>query len=135
MTEIHLDEKELELLAHLHETVEGYDHHFKVDPKGVMAALSVDEKQLRKSASYLEAFGLVGTTKIDVTTFQSAEFLFAGIYLTGLGEDFMRALEKKPGVPKKITLGVMKELWTVGKGAISSVAGQTLAEFVKHFHL
>lgn len=57
------------------------------------------------------------------------------IYMTGMGENYMRALEAGPGIARTLTVGGVKEMWSVSKGTFVSVAGSVLAELVKHHQL
>ena len=132
---VNLSEGELKLLAHLHENAIGFDDTCQFDPAAVRTALDIDEPTFRRQVSYLASFRLVGIEEEGVEPFDksSPSSIITGIYLTGAGENFMRELEQAPSIGRKLTVGVVSELWAMGKGTIVSTSGQILAEFVKQF--
>jgi hypothetical protein len=129
-----INEDELRLLAYLHEHAEGYDGNFAFEPENVASALNFEMPAMKKNSSYLAAHGLVGMSAADTTTMTARGFIFVTVWLTGLGEDYMRALEKEPSVGRKLTVGAVSQMWDAGKGIIVSTAAQLLAEYVKHYH-
>ena len=122
-----INEDELRLLAYLHERAEGYDENFQLDPAIVGKELVLDAPQLAKAASYLASHGLVGMETADTSTFSGRSFLFNGLWLTGTGEDYMRELEDQPGVGKKITVAVVREMGST----LRTIAVGVLTELVK----
>jgi hypothetical protein len=134
---MHINEDELKLLAHLHEKAGGCGASFAIPANRVATALEVNGQGLRSISSYLAEHQLVGFADLPDQYFtfpNRTPRTILGLYLTGNGENYMRALEAEPRVGKKVTLGILKELGTSGKSVLLGVAGQLLAEFVKHHH-
>ena len=130
----HISEIELKLLAYLHEKVDGYGYEFRLEPVNIMQGLSISSAEMAKAGSYLDQHKLVGF-KVATSFDSSGELVgFTGlsIHLTGLGEDYMRALEQQPGIMRKITVGAVAELWNSGKSVLASTASAMLGEFTKH---
>jgi hypothetical protein len=121
-----INEDELRQLAYLHEHATGYTDDFQIDPDNVRVELVVTDEQLAKHASYLAAHGLAGVSV--VTTRDGYEGL-SSLWLTGDGEDYMRELESQPGVGKKVTVAVVKEMGN----ALRTIAVQILSDLLtKH---
>ncbi len=118
-----INEDELKLLAYLHERAEGYDENFRFEPEPVGSELSIDDRELRKIASYLVSHGLVG---MEASRFDNGDVLLHGLWLTGAGEDYVRELEAQPSVSKKITVAVVKEMGN----ALRTVAVAVLTQWV-----
>src|ERR1035437_2075486 len=101
-----ISEEELKLLAYLHENAMGYDQRFQLAPKKIMQDLGINYSQLRKDSSYLASHGLIGVVTHDTSGFGDpvgGSFILSGLFLQVNGEDYMRELEKAPGVSKKVT--------------------------------
>ena len=72
-----------------------------------MTALGLDEPVFRRQVSYLGQFGLVGVEAERIDTYRESSSIIMGVYLTGVGENFMRELERAPGVGRKLTAGAV----------------------------
>jgi hypothetical protein len=124
-----ISESELKLLVYLHEHVGGYGENHHVAPAQVCRDLEIDEAALKKDGSYLEEHGLAG---IEVVPHKNTLGLIDklsvnAVYLTGLGEDYVRNLENKPSIGRTLTV---KGLGELGKVVID-VAREVLTELVK----
>jgi|GEM_PF-3969867 len=131
----HINEDELKLLTYLHEHAKGFTEQFSFAPDELERELGIDEEKLKKDASYLHDHGLARMRTLDKTTYAGLSFTLVGVWLTGLGENYMRSLEAQPSIGRKLTVGAVSELWAMGKGAIVSTAGQLLSEFARHHGL
>lgn len=122
-----INEDELKLLAYLHEQAAGCGKGFQLIPSEVAGQLGFDDQQMKKVASYLSDHRLAGITGTSFENSKGQDFYLEGIYLTGLGEDYMRELENQPGVGKKITVAAVKEMGS----ALRTIAVGVLTELVK----
>jgi len=129
-----INEDELQILAWLHEHATGYGQRHQFLLSDVGQGVGIDKDLLPKPLSYLEEHGLVGVHAIDVSTQVGDEYVLEGVWLTGIGEDYMRELEAQPGIARKLTVGAVRELWGMGKGILVSEAPAILANFARHFH-
>jgi hypothetical protein len=132
-----ISEDELKLLAYLHENAGGYTDMFTFEPEDLTTALGIGIEQLKKDVSFLAGFGLAGMQTSDTTAYGSrgTTFILVGVWLTSIGESYMRELEErlnkqeeKPGAVKKVTLKVVQEGW----GMVKAVAVSVLSEYAKH---
>lgn len=116
----HINEDELKLLTYLHEHAKGYGERFGLSDKAAMGAIGMDEPAFKKAYSYLQEHGLAGH-RIDTA---GTVWIDCGTYITGLGEDYMRELEKAPSIARKLTVGALKQLGNV----VQDVAVKALTE-------
>lgn len=121
-----ISEDELKLLAYLHEHARGFNKHFHIEAKALLADLSLTDDQLKCHSSYLEAHGLAGVTASFVGSLGDQHPIIRGIWITGLGEDYMRELEDSPTVSRKLTAGVVTETWGVLKAVAAKVLGDLI---------
>jgi hypothetical protein len=128
-----INEDELKLLTYLHEHVNGYGSNHGIGIKMVAQELERSVQHVRKDASYLGEHGLGGIHHRDAPK-QIFTIDPEVVYLSGIGEDYMRKLEDSPSVARKLTVSVLSELWTTGKATILGTASQLLADYAKHFH-
>jgi hypothetical protein len=124
----HISESELKLLVYLHENVGGYGKNHHVPPPQICRDLGIDLAVLTKDGSYLEEHGLAG---IEVVSHKNPLGLIDklsvdAVYLTGLGEDYVRALENQPSIGRKLSVKVLGELGKV----VTQVAREILTELV-----
>lgn len=121
---------ELKLLAYLHENANGYTEHFRFEPQDVCAALGINDEQVKKDTSYLVSHGLAGMQVVDFGTRGSPHaFELNSIWLTGDGENYMRAVEaevekEKPGMFKKIGVKAVE----VGEKIVMAMAVKVLTD-------
>ena len=133
MDKVNIQKGELELLAYLHEHVEGYGEHDRLRAEEVIKAMGVTAADFRKAATFLREFGLVGIVEKPHRSTSSQGVMMGGIWLTGQGENFMRQLEAdlagklatapdaEPGTATKITTKVAGWLYDVSKDVIADV--------------
>jgi hypothetical protein len=129
--DIHIDENELRLLTFLHENRKGYGPTlpFYVYPQ-LLEAAGLSEPDFSLAISYLVEHCLAGMNAESLIDENgSPDARLNDIWITGLGEDYMRALENQPGIGRKITVAVLKE----AKGLIMGTASAALGDFVKRF--
>lgn len=126
-----INEQELTLLTYLHEQAQGFGKEFQQPADAIMAALNLTADQLRKAGSYLQEHGLAGVVVTPVVTFdQEGQVEVESLWLTGLGEDYLRELEAAPGVGSKLTVAAISEMWGMGKGVIVAAAAKILSEIM-----
>ncbi|HEV2296865.1 MAG TPA: hypothetical protein VGR35_23700 [Tepidisphaeraceae bacterium] len=128
----HINEDEMKLLAHLHEHAPGYGSDYPFDPSEVQNALRLDDRGFHRAASYLEQLGLVGIKSELAESFEDSQLFLFGIWLTGMGANFMRTLENAPGVRRKVTAAVVSKVWPAGDDAIVEVASQQVTDLARH---
>jgi hypothetical protein len=107
-----ISDDELGLLAYLHENVMGYGEPFGIAPNRICSALNVTGEQLFRDTSYLAQHGLVGMKVLNTSGFgdgPAGSHSLRLVFLNASGEDYMRELERRPGMPKRITVAVLKE--------------------------
>lgn len=129
-----INEDELKLLTHLHEHATGYGEHAQFLVESLLAVMNMEKEKFRKDISYLKEHGLVGVHAVPFKSQRPVYYEITTVWITGLGEDYMRALEKEPGIARRLTVSVLSELWATGKAAILSTASQLLADYAKNFH-
>jgi len=126
-----IDKGELRLLGYLHANASGYGPGYNFGSKAVMEALNIDDLKFDRQATFLESFNLIGIESVvaEPSTPDEPSRIIMSIYLTGHGEDYMRAIEKEPSVGRKLTDRIISELWDAGKGpTVLAVAKLLLAE-------
>jgi hypothetical protein len=122
-----LNEEELRLLAHLHETATGYHRLLHFRPHKVGEAIGCDEDQMKKMLTYLEGWGFVEIG--DWVGGHSILFF----HFTAIGEAYMRKVDAElveKGLlerGKKMGVGLVK---TGGK-VVLGVVQKALEEYVK----
>jgi hypothetical protein len=128
-----INEGELKLLTYLHEHAAGFGRNFPFDPGDVVKALGLTQEQFQKDLSYLSQHGLTEGHVVEQSQASGNPPRFANpqFWLTGLGEDYMRALEKAPSIGRKLTVAVVTELWSTGKSLLEATAAHLLGEFFK----
>jgi hypothetical protein len=107
-----ITEDELKMLAYLHEHAGGCGERHSMGGAQLCRELGLADKQLSGNLSYLEGHDLAGARVTDASSFNGQFFIINSIWLTSNGEDYMRELENQPGVPKKVTLAVVKQMGT-----------------------
>jgi hypothetical protein len=122
-----ISQSELSLLAYFHENANGFGKEFGVSPDKIRQALGTSEDDFVKDVSYLEEHKLVGSLHLNLSTMNRAAFYKLGsVWLTGLGENYMRELERAQGVGKRITVKVVKEMGSalerIAIGVLTAVA-------------
>ena len=135
-----LEEAELKLLAHLSEDAEhagGNHQRLWLDPKPLIRRLGLSQEQFATDSGRLVAHGLAGVRKFASDAVSDTASPYCAIWLTGKGEDYMRALRAVLGVVPKLTADATKELWAKelwakGAGAVVGTASQLLGEFTDH---
>lgn len=125
------NEDEMKLLAYLHEHARGFGPNYPMDPAEVQAALELDQRAFHRAASYLEQLGLVGIRSELAESFAESELFLFGIWMTGMGGNFMRNLENAPGVGHKVTVAVVGQAWKIGTDTVVRVASQLLTEIAR----
>lgn len=124
-----ITEDELRLLVWLHENAKGFNDGSGFDPDEVSQALEVDDSTLYKLASYLSGHGLVGLKLANMTHFgsrgQESSIIF--LWLTSLGEDYVRNIEAEPGIARRLTVSTLAEV----KDLAVKTATTILTELVK----
>lgn len=130
--DFHINDLELQVLAHLHESVRGYGDGFALLMPAIATSLEVDQGAVQKAVSYLVEHGLARRSHANHKSRVSSVVLYQrfGVCLTGLGENYMRALENEPSIARKLTARAVREMWNMGKGIIASVAAKLLAEII-----
>lgn len=127
--DININEAEMTMLAYLHEHATGFSDAYAFDPEGVMKSLEMESPAFEKTLSFLEQLNLVGVSSESFNDdFGRAIF---GIWISGSGENFMREIEKAPGISRTLTVGLVKELWGLGKGVLAAAAVAVLTEYMK----
>jgi hypothetical protein len=115
---VHISEEELTLLAYLDEHATGYTPSDLLRRKQLAAInsdLNISGGELRKYATYLASFGLVGVDEVSFNNAlaHSGAADIIGIGITGYGANYLRELEVEankiePGKFKKITVAAVK---------------------------
>jgi hypothetical protein len=132
MDESIINEDELKVLAYLHEHAKGWGEDFPVSKNQMMAALGWEREQFRKHWSFLAGHGLVGSRTSEVQVPIGFRKIPQTLYwMTVDGEKYMRAIESRPGIGKKLTVTVVSELWGMGKGVAAQAAFSLFKEFAK----
>jgi hypothetical protein len=122
-----INEAELSLLAYLHEHARGFNEHYLSVTKIIQTDLELSDAQLHFQSSYLAAHGLVGVNATFVGSLGDQHPVIRGLWITGLGEDYMRELEAAPGVGKKLGAGMVREMGA----ALRTIAVAVLSDFLK----
>lgn len=125
--EAHINQDELRLLTYMHEHAPGFGERYKINPKNVCEGLGIDVDALGRSASFLEEHGLVGMVTYDIGRRDNPDdFVLRAIYLTGLGETYMRDLERQSGIGTRLTLAVLSRLEKVAIDAGSKILAEII---------
>lgn len=127
-----IEEAELRMLAYLSEHAGGYHQRLWLDPKPLIRALGLSQEQFGTDSARLVAHGLAGVRNYAPDAVPVPPTRCCAIWLTGKGEDYMRALQAALGAGPKLNAGAVKELWAQGTGAIVRIAGELLVEFADH---
>jgi hypothetical protein len=135
MIKANINEDELKLLAYLHEHATGHNEKFQLRFVDVQNALRWDEAKLNKDASYLAGHKLLDVAVIDTSTMNRISFRPIGIWLTSLGEDYMRELENEPSIAQRITVATVpilgKTLLDIAVAVLSGIATSKLPPGLK----
>ena len=120
---------ELRLLVWLHENAKAFGESGAWYPQAMTKELGISAAQLAKDASYLAGHHLVGATFGDRTHLGSSspEYWLQSLYLTSVGENYIRVLEEKPGIAQRLTIATLKKVEDVAV----KIAGTVLAEIIK----
>ena len=127
----HINESEIKLLAFLHEHAEGYGDDFTLDPDAVMKGLDMDARTFQLAASYLQELGLAGLRATRVDDNSGSQVFIFGVCLTGAGENFMRNLERTPGIAERVTVAVVSQAYKVGTDVFAKTVAQLAVEAAK----
>lgn len=133
-TQFRIGQEELLLLTFMHENALGYGPQFKMDPAKIMGGLNMEYAEFLRYVSYLAEHRLAGLNTIDRSgrgDGVEGSFRLTTVFLTGFGEDYMRALEAEPTVARRVTVAVVKELWSMGTSTLKDIAAGTLARMFK----
>ena len=128
-----INERELKVLAYMHEAATGYGLPFMFDLGAMNDALKLSEAELAKALSYLAEHRLVSVDWSAPRTFRrDVQIRPAVVSLSGLGEDYMREVERRLAEKtagnafKTVGLKVVTETWDV----LKDVAATVLSEIV-----
>ncbi len=103
-----INELELNLLAYLHEHAAGYSDNQRFPPEDIANGLGCTIAELVKAATYLAGWGLVGLWRTPAVVCKP----IAPIYLTHLGENYMRTMRGTTGgrrEPDQQPVGLQQE--------------------------
>lgn len=129
--EYRLSREEFAVLTYLHENAEAFDASSSFNLSDVAEATYLEQREANRAVSYLTALRLAGK-------FPPTDMVFAGegvecVYLTGAGEQFMRALEdqlaaeigeeqvKQGGTARKLTVKIGGFIYDTSKAVIVKV--------------
>lgn len=128
--------EEFAVLAFLHENALAFDPSSAFEHQEIAKALVFDEKEVARAVSYLRELRFVGKAEPEIVTLASS--LQPLVYLTGKGENFMRAVEERleaklnpppaeGGRGGKVGVAVVAAVWKVGEAAIVKVLAEKMS--------
>ena len=131
---------ELRVLAWLHEHAEGFGPDFKLSGRRMAESLGVDWVEAKKMVSYLGEFGLLGyrfksqPIRRDTREPFGPPRAFDGVWLTGLGENYMRELEQRApvaNVAERVTAGVAGAVYDAARDVVVKVLAEVATAQVR----
>ena len=126
---------ELRLLAYLHERAPGYGAEFTFDGGRVATDLGVNPDDMLRHVSYLREFGLAGANLLSRPSMRGdgsvGSVRLQGIWLTGLGENYMRDLEARPGIATRLTVDAVGRLTNAAWEIVTKVGAEFAVAYLK----
>jgi len=97
----HINDDEKDLLRFLHENVKGCGLTFPLHVRTIELGTGRDGDSIRRTASYLEPKGMVGTIAEQYASSTGMLLTITQVYLTGAGEEYVRNLDRG-GIGRKV---------------------------------
>ena len=127
MSAAHINRSEIKMLLWLRENTNGCGEEFAAGYGLVRKALSDDSKTFSKQSSYLAGLGLIEIGTFDLRTYIGRTIgTETRIWLTALGEKFLREMESVPSGIKSLTLKVFDKI----EDAAIEIAARTAAKVI-----
>ncbi len=132
--EAKLSDLEMRVLLLVRERAAVYSDADFIPISEIATALGANQADVRRAASFLGGFELVGSPRgrgasrlrADYVTTVKGKLNYFGVYLTAVGENYLRTVEAESGFAH-ITL----QAWEQVKGTVMSIAQTALTEIVK----